>query len=115
LDEIACRQGHDDFLTLVTARLPEGRIAILGVLPDRLKDTVVGFLRSIPERLLRTVRIACCDMYEGFTEAVREEVETACIVIDRFHVARHYREAADQLRKQEQARLKAELPKEEHK
>jgi len=115
LDEIARRKGHDDFLTLVTARLPEGRIAILGILPDRLKDTVVTFLRSIPERLLRTVRTACCDMYEGFTEAVREEVETARIVIDRFHVARHYREAADQVRKQEQARLKAELPKEEYK
>jgi len=115
LDEIARHKGHDDFLTLVTARLPEGRIAILGVLPDRLKDTVVAFLRSIPERLLRTVHTACCDMYEGFTEAVREEVETARIVIDRFHVARHYREAADQVRKQEQARLKAELPKEEYK
>jgi len=115
LDEIARRKGHNDFLTLVTARLPEGRIAILGVLPDRLKDTVVAFLRSIPQRLLRTVHTACCDMYEGFSEAVREEVETARIVVDRFHVARHYREAADQLRKQEQARLKGELPEEEYK
>ena len=34
-------------------------------------------------------------------------------VIDRFHVAKAYRACADQLRKQELKRLKAELPKEE--
>jgi transposase len=115
LDEIARRKGHNDFLTLVTARLSDGRIVILGVLPDRRKDTIVAFLRSIPERLLQTVHTVCCDMYEGFTEAAREEVKTARIVIDRFHVARHYREAADRVRKQEQARLKSELPEEEYK
>lgn len=114
LDEIARRKGHSDFLTLVTARLPAGRIVILGVLPDRQKDTVVAFLRSIPERLLQSVHTVCCDMYEGYTEAVREEVQGARIVADRFHLARHYRDAADQVRKQEQARLKAELPTEEY-
>jgi transposase len=115
LDEIARRKGHNDFLTLVTARLPEGRIVILGVLPDRQKDTVVTFLRSIPKRLAKTIHTACCDMYEGFTEAVREELKEAQIVIDRFHVSRHYRQAADEVRKQEQARLKAELSEEEYK
>lgn len=115
LDEIARRKGHNDFLTLVTARKSDGRIVILGVLPDRRKDTVVAFLRSIPHRLLQTIHTVCCDMYEGYTEAAREEVKTAHIVIDRFHVARHYRSAADQVRKQEQSRLKAELPEEEYK
>lgn len=115
LDEIARRKGHNDFLTLVTARLPEGRIVILGVLPNREKDTVVTFLRSIPNRLSITIHTVCCDMYEGYTEAAREELKRARIVIDRFHVSKHYRESADQMRKQEQARLKAELPEEEYK
>ena len=115
LDEIARRKGHNDFLTLVTARLSEGRIVILGVLPDRQKDTVVAFLRSIPKRLVNSIHTVCCDMYEGFTEAVREELQKAQIVIDRFHVTKHYRKAADEVRKQEQARLKAELPEEEYK
>jgi transposase len=35
-------------------------------------------------------------------------------VADRFHVARHYRDAADELRKQELHRLKKELSKEEY-
>lgn len=115
LDEIALKKGHRDFVVIVTAHLSNGRIVILGVLPDRLKDTVGAFLRSIPEHLRQTIHTVCTDMYAGYTEAVRAELQTARIVIDRFHVAEKYHDAADTLRKQELKRLKAELPEEEYK
>jgi transposase len=115
LDEIALKKGHRDFVVIVTARLATERVGILGVLPDRQKDTVVDFLRSIPERLKQTIHTACCDMYESYTEAVREELKTAQIVIDRFHVARAYRGGVDDLRKEELKRLKGELPENEYK
>jgi transposase len=85
-------------------------VVILAVLPDRQKDTVVEFLRSIPESLKQSIHTVCCDMYEGFIEAVREELSHVRIVIDRFHVARAYRDGLDDLRKQELKRLKEELP-----
>jgi transposase len=110
LDEIALKKGHRNFVVIVTARLAEGRVVILAVLPDRQKETVIEFLRSIPERLQQTIHSVCCDMYEGFSEAVREELKHVRIVIDRFHVARAYRDGLDDLRKQELKRLKAELP-----
>ena len=94
LDEIALKKGHRDFVTIVTARLADGQVVLLGVLPNREKDTVLAFLRSIPERLCQTIRSVCCDMCEGFTEVVREELKTACIVVDRFHVTRYYHQAA---------------------
>jgi transposase len=109
LDEIALKKGHRDFVTIVTARLHAERVVILAVLADREKDTVVAFLRSIPQRLIETIHTVCCDMYEGFTEAVRTEVKTARIVVDRFHLTRHYHQAADELRQQELHRLKQEL------
>jgi transposase len=115
LDEIALKKGHRNFVVIVTARLVGGRVVILGVLPDRQKDSVVEFLRSIPERLKQSIHTVCCDMYEGFTEAVREELSHARIVIDRFHVARAYRDGLDDLRKQELGRLKKELPDVEYK
>jgi len=114
LDEIALKKGHRDFVTLVTARLAGERVVILGVLADRQKDTVVAFLRSIPVRLCQTIHTVCCDMYEGYREAVREELPTARIVVDRFHVAGHYHQAADGMRKQELSRLKQELPPEKY-
>jgi transposase len=114
LDEIALKKGHRNFVTVVTAQLAEGRVVILGVLPDRQKDSVVEFLRTIPQWLKRSIHTVCCDMYEGFTEAVREELSQARIVIDRFHVARAYRASLDELRKQELGRLKKELPASEY-
>jgi transposase len=114
LDEIALKKGHRDFVTIVTARWGDGRVVLLGVLADREKDTIVAFLRSIPQRLSETIHTVCCDMYEGFTEAVREELSVARIVVDRFHVARRYHQAADELRQQELHRLKQELPPEDY-
>jgi transposase len=49
-------------------------------------------------------------MYEGYTEAIREELPGIRLVIDRFHVTEAYRNGLDSLRKQELNRLKKELP-----
>jgi len=114
MDEIALKKGHRDFVTVVSARLKDQRIVILGVLKNREKDTVIAFLRSIPQRLTKTIHTVCCDMYEGFSEAAREELKGVTIVVDRFHVTQHYHEAADNLRQEELRRLKKELSKEEY-
>jgi transposase len=110
IDEIALKKGHRDFVVIVTARLADKRLVILGVLENREKDTIIEFLRSIPIRLLKTIHTVCSDMYEGFIEAVREEVKQAHLVVDRFHVTQKYRGAVDHLRKHELRRLKQELP-----
>jgi transposase len=112
LDEIALKKGQRNYVTIVTVHLQGERIGLLGVLPDRQKDQVVAFLRSIPQRLSETIRTVCCDMYEGYIEAVRAELPQAQIVVDRFHVTRHYHQAADRLRQSELKRLKNELPTE---
>ena len=114
LDEIALKKGHHAYVTLVTGRLGNGEIVILGVLPGHEKADVVEFFRCIPPRILQRVQTVCCDLWEAYTEAVREELPTARMVVDRFHVAKHYRHAADQVRKQELLRLKKALPKEEY-
>lgn len=115
LDEIALRKGQGNYVTLVTGRFRDGEIAILGVLPGHEKAVVVEYLRLIPRRILQTIQAVCCDLWEAYIEAVCEEIPTARIVADRFHVARHYRDAADEIRKTELQRLKKELPKEEYK
>ena len=84
------------------------------MLPDRLKVTVTTFLASIPARLKATVERVCTDIYERYINAAREVLPHAEIVIDRFHVAKNYNEGVDQLRKQEQRRLKQQLPESEY-
>ena len=115
LDEIALKRGHGDFVVIVTSRSKSGRIRLLAVLPDREKATVVDFLRSIPLRLKNTIECACCDMYEGYTEAIREELSGVRLVIDRFHVTEAYRNSLESLRKKELKRLKEALSASEYK
>ena len=113
LDEIALKKGHRDFVVPVTTRTADGELKLLGILPNRRRETVEEFLRQIPARLRAQVREVCTDMYEGYTSAVREVLPSARVVVDRFHVAKAYRDCADQLRKQVQRELKAELEKTE--
>ena len=56
----------------------------------------------------------CTDMYQGFVNAAQEQLPGVKIVIDRYHVAKAYRDCADQVRKQELKVLKRELSEDEY-
>jgi len=114
LDEIALKKGDRDFVVVVTARLPDGRLALLGVVPDRQKETVKQFLASIPASLQATIHTLCSDLHNGYLSAAREVLLHVQIVVDRFHVAQKYGQATDTLRKQELKRLKKTLPEAEY-
>jgi transposase len=69
----------------------------------------------IPQRLRSTIHTFCSDMWDGYLSAMADfmaahpEVK-ARVVIDRFHVAKNYRDDFDTLRKKELRRLRKELP-----
>jgi transposase len=110
LDEVALKKGHNNYVVIVTARLSDSQLKVLAVLPDREKETVKAFLRGIPTRLQRTIHTVCTDMWSAYVNAVKEVLDQAVVVVDRYHVAKKYRDCVDTLRKQELKRLKAELP-----
>jgi len=118
MDEIALRKGKRDFVLIITAQ-HAGQTRILAVLPDRKKASASQFFESIPQHLPATIDAVCSDMWEGYINAAREfaqahdAVEIA-IVIDRFHVAKAYRDGVDKLRKKEVKRLKKALPREQY-
>jgi transposase len=113
IDEIALKKGHRSFVAIVTARLPSERLVVLAVLPGRTKATLSTWLHALPPQVRHQIRTVCTDLWEAYISAVREELPQARIVIDRFHVAKHYRECADTVRKQELKRLRKELPKDQ--
>lgn len=84
------------------------------MLADRKKETVKEFIKLIPVELKKTIHTVCSDMYDGYINAAKEELPHSTIVVDRFHVAKHYRDGADQLRKKETRRLKKELSEQEY-
>jgi len=119
IDEIAMTKGRRNFVAIITTQQAGGHVALLGVLADRKKETVRKFLETIPKRLRRTMEKACTDMWDGYTNAVEEfaaahpEVSIE-VVVDRYHVAKNYRECVDKVRKRECRRLKKELPEAEY-
>lgn len=115
IDEIALKKGHRDSIVVVTAQCPDGGIHLLAILPDRTKATVRTWLASIPVAVRRGIRTVCTDMWEAYVSATEEVLPHAAIVIDRFHVAQHYRDDVDTFRKQELKRLRKELSKEDAK
>jgi transposase len=114
VDEISLLKGHSDFVTLVSAQDEQGNPIVLAVLKGREKKTLVDFLKTIPRRLQETIKEVCTDLYDGFINAVEEVLPQAKIVADRFHVAKLYRAAVDELRKTELKALKGVLTKEEY-
>ena len=115
IDEIALKKGHRNFVTIVTGCLADETV-ILGVLPDRTKTTVKAFLTGMPQKLRKTIKAVCSDMYDGFIYAAKEVLgKRVKVVIDRFHVAQLYRKGLDVLRKQEFTRLQSVLPQEAYK
>jgi transposase len=114
LDEIPLLKGHRDFVTIVSTQDKDGNPILLAVLKGREKKTVIEFLKTIPKRLRKTIEEVCSDLYEGFINAVEEVLPNAKVVADRFHVAKLYRAAVDELRKIEMKELKQVLKKEEY-
>ncbi len=116
LDEIAAKKGHRSYVVIITARLKDSSLKILTVLPNRKKKTVKKFLRSMPKRLVETIESVCLDMWKHYIAAVEEVFGNKVrITVDRYHVAKQYRDAADKLRKKELRRLKKELSEDEYK
>lgn len=114
LDEISLLKGHRDFVTIVSTQDEAGRPVVLAVLKGREKQTVIDFLKTIPAHLQETIKEVCSDLYEGFINAAEEVLPRAKVVADRFHVAKLYRAAVDELRKIELKELKQILKKEEY-
>lgn len=72
---------------------------------------------TIPSRLRPTIYTFSTDMWDGYIGAIYDFMKKypevkAHVVIDRFHVAKNYREDFDKLRKKELRRLKKELSEE---
>ncbi len=68
---------------------------------SRVIRTSQSFLESIPDALKATVRRVCMDLWEGSASAVAVALPKAQVVVDRFHVAIHDRDAVDTLRQTE--------------
>lgn len=103
------RRGIETRVVIATVRHPDGRVSVLAVLADRKKETVKQFLRGIPAPLKKTIQTVCSDLYDGFINAVKEELPAATVVADRPRWPRSIGSAPIRCASKRPRRLKQEL------
>ena len=98
IDEISTRKGHGHFVCVIT---DIDRKRVIEVLENRLKDTVIAYLRGLPESVKKSLRYVSIDMWEGYYQAVVEVFgRRVKIVIDRFHVTQQLNGALTKCRRE---------------
>ena len=115
LDEIALKKGQGHYVTLITGRFADGEIVILGVLPGHEKAMVVEFLRLIPQRSCKGCDRCAVICGKPTPRRYGKNSRPCGLLRIVFMWPEHYRDAADEVRKQELHRLKKELSEEAYK
>jgi len=96
LDEVSRRKGHR-YLTLVYDLL---RRRLVWVGENREAKTMERFFAWLGPRRVRSIQVACCDMWAVYIDAVKASLPWAILVFDRFHVVHHLSRAVDEVRRQ---------------
>lgn len=77
---------------------------------ERKQETLDGFFRQELSAFRRErIEAACVDMWEPYTNSIREHCPNCKIVYDRFHIMQHANDAVDEVRRAEFFRKKGEL------
>ncbi len=103
LDEEAIAKGHR-YATILND-LEDGRV--IDVVPERTQAAAAVLLRQLPPEKREKIEAVAMDMWPAYISAVEEELPSADIVFDRFHVKKHLGEAVDKIRRQEHRELSA--------
>lgn len=103
LDEKSFGRGHS-YVSLLTD-LDGARV--LEVAEDRTREAADTLWKALPTAQREQVRGVAMDMWEPYLASTREHAPEAEIVHDKFHVAKHLNEAVDQVRRQENKRLRS--------
>jgi transposase len=90
---------RDKFLTVVSD-LELGEPLWVG--RERKRETLDRFFaEALPPPRRRAIRAVCVDMWEPFTQSLRQHLPQARIVYDKFHILRHVNDAVDDTRRAE--------------
>lgn len=84
LDEHSLRKRRQMVTTITN--LTKGKRSLLTILPSDKKETIVTFLKQVPEAAQRRITEICIDLRSSFRAAIEEAWPDSNIVADPFHV-----------------------------
>jgi transposase len=99
-------QKRQEYVTLVIDRQRKG--TVLHVADGRGRETLDGYFGGFSDEQRAAVEMVSIDMHGPYIAAIEEQIPEAerKIAFDKFHVAQHLGRAVDQVRRQENKRLR---------
>ena len=100
VDEISVFKGHR-YLTCVY-QLDKGFRRLLWCGKDRKAKTLLRFFREFGKERCERLRFVCSDMWAPYLKVIKKKCVNALNILDRFHIAKKFNEAVDEVRREEQ-------------
>lgn len=97
VDEVAKAKGHD-YMTLV---YDLGSGQLIWVHPGRTAEVFSQFLKALLNTTKQGILAVAMDMGLAYQKAVRDDLQNADIIFDRFHVMQNFCKAMDNQRRAE--------------
>jgi transposase len=74
----------------------------------RTQATLRRGLKALGPEVVKVLRFICSDMWQPYLQVMAVQAGQTLHVVDRFHITMHLKQAVDQVRRAESARLRAE-------
>jgi len=99
VDETSSRKGHNYLTLFVDLKARK----VIFITRGKSNETVKDFVKDIEEHNGKAEKIkqVCCDMSPAFIKGVRENLKSAEITFDKFHIIKLLNEAVDNVRREE--------------
>lgn len=112
VDEIHWGRGlrADNFLTVIYQIDAHCR-RLLWVGRRRSQVTLRRGLKTLGPEVVKGLRFVCSDMWKPYLQVIAAQAGQALHVLDRFHITTHLNQAVDQVRRQENMRLRSKNKK----
>lgn len=105
VDEIQWKKGHK-YLTLVYQINP-GCIRLLWIGLERTEASFQEFFNLLGETS-KEIKFVCSDMWKPYLKVIKERIDQAVHILDRFHIVARLNKALDEVRAWEHRRMKEE-------
>lgn len=98
-------QAHHEYVTVV-CDLEKGHVLHVG--DHRKQATLDAFYVGLNTDQKQGIQAVAMDMWEPYIQSTTQLLPNAAIVFDKFHIAKNFSKAVDQVRRAENKRLRAE-------
>lgn len=106
IDEIANKKGHKQYLLVISDLW---RNCVIEVLPNRLRETLVDWLYSLPIWVRENICAVSIDLYDNYRQAIQRVLPQADIVADRYHVMKNLNDVLSKVRRAMQRHLPKDI------